>query len=177
MVTRFYHFFCGLLLLLTLSSCGFQLRGYGSQTFPFHTLYLLSNPLYTDFSKKLRQSLIAMGIDVRTSPPAPVVLQILSQESMRTITNLGNAGQTTTYLLSYIVFFQLLDSTHRILLPRQQIRVTRNFSITSNQLTGDLNIQRSLEEDMQNDAVQQLITRLTAPVLRQRLCQLYSLTQ
>ncbi|MES2998796.1 MAG: LPS assembly lipoprotein LptE [Pseudomonadota bacterium] len=177
MRTRFYQFFCGLLLLLTLNGCGFQLRGYGHQTLAFHTLYLTSNPPYTDFSKALRQALSAIGVDVRTSPPAPITLQILSQSFTRTVTSLGNAGQTTTYLLSYTILFQLLDSANHILLPPQQIRATRNFSITSNQLSGDLNTQSDLEEDMHQDAIQQLITRLSAPALRQRFSQRYPPTR
>ena len=174
MSTRFYQFICSLLLVLTLSGCGFQLRGYSSQTLPFHTLYLEANPPYTNFNKALRQALEAIGIDTRLSPPAPITLQILSQDFTRTVSSLGNAGQTTTYLLSFTVTFQLLDRTGLILLPPQPVRATRNFSITSNQLNGDLNTQSDLEEDMQQDAIQQLITRLASPALHHRLCQISS---
>jgi len=164
-VRRVYLFLCSLLLFVTLSSCGFHWRGYVSPPLAFHTLYLISNSPYTNFSKALRQSLVAMGIDVRKSPPAPMTLHILSQNFTRTVTSLGNSGQTTTYLLAYTVSFQVLNSTNHILVPPQQIRVLRNFSITSNQLSGDLNTQNSLEDQMKNDAIQQLITRLAAAYL------------
>lgn len=173
MTSRFYQIFFIFLWLLLLNGCGYQLRGYGTQTLPFHTLYLASNPPYTDFNKALRQALETLGVNVRESPPAPITLQILSQNFTRTMTSLGNAGQTTTYLLAYTVLFQLFDSTNHKLLPPQQIRATRNFSITSNQLSGDLNTQTDLEEDLRQDVVQQLITRLDAPLLHQQLCQIY----
>lgn len=173
MSIRYYQFFYCLLLIMALSGCGFQLRGY-NQTLPFHTLFLESSPPYTNFSKELRQSLKTVKVDVRLSPPAPIMLQILSQNFTRTITSLGNAGQTTTYLLSFTVLFQLLDNANHVLLPPQRVRATRNFSITSNQLSGDLNTESDLKEDMQRDAIQQLIARLTSPALHQRLCQIHS---
>jgi LPS-assembly lipoprotein len=169
---RFYHFFCTLAILLALSGCGFQLRGYqADQTLPFHTLYLQSNSPYSNFNKELRQTLNTFGVNTRVSPPAPVTLHILSQNFNRTITSLGNAGQTTTYLLSFTVLFQLTDRQNHILLPPQQILATRNFSITSNQLSGDLNTQNDLQEDMQRDVIQQLITRLSSPALHRQFCQ------
>ena len=173
MRNRFYPFFCSLLLTMLLSGCGFQLRGY-NQTLPFYTLYLESNPPYTNFSKELRQTLKAMKVSVYSSPPAPITLQVLSQNFTRTVTSLGNAGQTTTYLLSFTVLFQVLDRANHILLPPQQVRATRNFSITSNQLSGDFNTQTDLEEDMQRDAIQQLLTRLTSPAIQQQFYQIYS---
>lgn len=169
---RPYHFFCILIVLLTLNGCGFQLRGYREgQTIPFHTLYLQSSSPYSNFTKALHQTLNSLGIDTRVSS-APMTLQILSQNFSRAITSLGNAGQTTTYLLSYTVFFQLTDRQHHILLPPQQILVTRNFSITSNQLSGDLNTQNDLQDEMQRDAIQQLITRLSSPALYRQFCQM-----
>lgn len=176
MSTRFFPIFFSLLLILLLSGCGFQLRGYNNQTLHFHSLYLESNLPYSTFSKELRQALNAIKIDVRLSPPAPITLQILSQNFTRTITSLGNAGQTTTYLLSFTVLFQLRDSTDHILLPTQQVRATRNFSITSNQLSGDLNTQSDLEEDMQRDVIQQLLARLASPALYRQFCQIRSAT-
>ncbi len=171
MSIRFCQIFCSLLLVLTLSGCGFQLRGYGNQqTLPFHTLYIDANPPYTHFNKALRQALIAVGVDVRLSPPAPITLHILSQNFTRTMTSLGNAGQTTTYLLSFTILFQLSDSAHHKLSPLQTVRATRNFSITSNQLGGDLNTQIDLQEDMQRDVIQQLIAQLAAPTVRQEFC-------
>lgn len=172
MSIRLYHFFCMLIILLTLNGCGFQLRGYrANQTLPFHTLYLQSNSPYTNFTQALRQTLNSYGVNTRVSS-APLTLQILSQNFSRTITSLGNAGQTTTYLLSYSVFFQLIDTQDHILLPSQQILATRNFSITSNQLGGDLNTQNDLQDDMQRDVIQQLITRLASPALYRQLCQI-----
>jgi LPS-assembly lipoprotein len=168
MSMRFYQFFCSLLLMLSLSGCGFQLRGYGDQTLLFRTLYIDTNPPYTNFNKELRQALKANGVDVRPTPPAPLTLQILSQDFTRTVTSLGNAGQTTTYLLSFAIRFQLRDRANCILLPLQQVRATRNFSITSNQLSGDLNTQIDLQEDMQRDVIQQLMARLASPALRQQ---------
>lgn len=162
---RFYNFFWTLILALTLNGCGFHLGGYSAgkgQIIPFQTLNLKSHlPPYSNFNKALQETLNSFGINTQESS-APITLEILSENFRRTLTSLGNAGQTTTYLLSYTVRFQLIDTQQRVVLPPQHIVVTRNFSITSNQLGGDLNTQLNLQEEMQRDVIQQLIIRISS---------------
>ncbi len=54
-------------------------------------------------------------------------------------------------------------------IPAQQVRITRNFSISTTQLVGDLNTQIMLRQVMEEEAAQQIITRLRAPWVQQRL--------
>lgn len=167
--TRLCPLFFSCLLSLILSACGFQLRGYGDFSPAFHTLSLETNQPYSDFTKELQQTLASAGVCTTTTPTA-IRLQVLAQDFTRNTTSLGNNGQTTTYLLAYNVLFQLVDCAGHILLAPQRIRATRSFSITSNQLTGDLNTENNLRENMRQDVIQQLIIQLASPELRQRLC-------
>lgn len=171
MSTTLQKFIFSLFLMLMLSACGFQLTGQGKQALAFHTISVETDQPYSDFTKELQNSLASMGVRVTT--PAAIRLQILAQNFTRNTTSLGNAGQTTTYLLVYNVLFKVIDRTGHILLAPQQVRATRSFSITSNQLTGDLNTENNLLESMQHDVIRQLIIRLASPELRQQLCYTY----
>ena len=169
MITRFYLLFISLFFSLLLSACGFHLSGYGSRsTLAFESLSLETSQPYSAFSKALQKALEAVGVHTTLATPASARLQILEQNFTRTSTSLGNAGQTTAYLLVYTLRFQLADRAGNILLMPQQIRVTRSFSITSNQLDGDLNTENKLRENMQQEIIQQIIIRLASPQLKNR---------
>lgn len=166
---RYLLLFIILIFSFVLSACGFQLRGHCKFSLPFHTLSLESNQPYSNFTKELQKELEVLGVHTTLATLTSPHLQILAQNFTRTATSLGNSGQTTTYLLVYTILFQIIDCKGHILLAPQQIRATRTFSITSNQLTGDLNTESDLREIMQQDIIQQLLIHLASPELRQQL--------
>lgn len=169
MTTRWYPLLFGLVFSFALSACGFQLRNHSEFSLPFLTLSVEASQPYNNFIKELQKALAAAGVKSAFATTASSRLQVLAQNYTRTPTSLGNAGQTTTYLLSYSILFQITDCNGSILLGPQPIRSTRTFSITSNQLTGDLNTENDLQENMQQDVIQQLLIRLASPKLRQQL--------
>jgi outer membrane lipopolysaccharide assembly protein LptE/RlpB len=164
-------FLC-LLGLLLLNGCGFALRGTTADTLPplpFKCLTvapLVGNSGY--FYRRLQQALTRQGVYI-DAPNAPLTLRLLNQQFNQMATSLGNSGQTTTYLLSFTVTFDLVNAHSVTVLPRQSIRTTRNFSISTTQLVGDLNTQMMLRQAMEEEAAQQMITRLRAPWVQQRL--------
>lgn len=168
-LTRWYPLSFSLIFSFMLTACGFQLRGHCEFPLPFHTLSLESNQPYSNFTKELQKALGTAGVHTTLATPMSPRLKILAQNFTRTATSLGNAGQTTTYLLAYSILFQIIDCKGHILLAPQQILATRTFSITSNQLAGDLNTENDLQENMRQDVIQQLLIRLGSPELRQRL--------
>jgi LPS-assembly lipoprotein len=169
MVTRWYLLLFGLIFSFMLTACGFQLRGHCEFSLPFRTLSLESNQPYSNFTKELQKALESAGVHTLLTTPASPRLQILAQNFTRTPTSLGNAGQTTTYLLVYSILIQIIDCKGHVLLAPQTIQATRTFSITSNQLAGDLNTENDLQETMQQDVIQQLLIRLGSTALRQQL--------
>jgi LPS-assembly lipoprotein len=169
MTARWYPLLFGLFFSFALSACGFQLRSHSEFSLPFLSLSVESSQPYNNFIKELQKALAAARVQTSLATTASSRLQVLAQNYTRTPTSLGNAGQTTTYLLSYSISFQVTDCKGSILLGPQSIRATRTFSITSNQLTGDLNTENDLQENMQQDVIQQLLIRLASPKLRQQL--------
>jgi LPS-assembly lipoprotein len=168
MKTRCYSLLFAIVFSLMLNACGFQLRGQDKFSIPFHTLSLEANQPYSKFINELKKALETAGVYTPFAPATSPRLQVLAQNYTRTPTSLGDAGQTTTYLLAYRILFQLIDCKGHVLLKPQSVQATRTFSITSNQLTGDLNTENDLRENMQQDIIQQLLIRLASPDLRQQ---------
>jgi LPS-assembly lipoprotein len=145
-----------ILVLSLLTACGFHLRGPQTLVLPFKTMSLISAP--GQLRETLRETLIAYRINITES--APLKLHIIDATWINTPLGLIDTGQTTPYLLTYTVTFEVLDTHHRILLPAQTITSQRNFTVSSNQFEGDLNTQEMLKTSLYQDITQQILMRL-----------------
>lgn len=167
---KIYQFVLLLSINFALTACGFHLRGYEPIPAQLQTLYLQTDTQHSSFTKELTQSLQSAQITlVKDSVNAPLILQILNEGSTQQATSSGSGGQTTTYLLIYTVKYQLLDQVGNIVLPKQTITITRNYSVSANQLLGDTNTRNMLLGDMQRDAIYQILNRLRMPSTLQAL--------
>lgn len=146
---------------LTLSACGFHLRGHQPLPPELHVIYIESSTPFSEFSKRLEQTLRSIGIVVTTCPQdARITLHIIAQTVKHQLTSQGSNGQLSTYLLSYYVSYQLVDAAGRVLQCPQTIIETRSFQISANQLLGDTNVQDTLVDSMRRDIIYQLLERL-----------------
>jgi LPS-assembly lipoprotein len=148
-------------LLLSLTACGFHLRGHEPLPPQLRTLYLESSDPYGEFTKQLQQVFRSIGVTlVQTSQAAPVTLQILSESTGQQFAGQGVSGLVTTYVLSANATYQLLDAHGGVVQAPQTVTTTRNYTVNSNQVLGDLNVQSGLQDDMQRDLINQLLNRL-----------------
>jgi LPS-assembly lipoprotein len=150
-------------LFLNLTACGFHLRGHGSLPPQLRVLYLQSSNPYGVFTKQLQQVLRSIGVTlVQNAQEAPVTLQILAENTGQQLSSQGVSGQVSTYVLSASVSYQLLDAHGRVIQALQTVTTTRNYSVNSNQVLGDISVQGSLQNDMWRDLINQLFNRLRA---------------
>lgn len=148
-------------LIITLTACGFHLRGHEPLPSQLQTLYVASNNPYDTFTTELMQTLKNSGVyPTQNAQAAPVTLQILDQNSALVPVSYGNVGQTTLYTLNYKVKYQLLDRAGITLLEPQTITITRSYSVTSSQISSDLYARQELEQEMRRDAIYQLLNNL-----------------
>lgn len=150
-----------IILLCLLTACGFHLRGSQTLALPFKSISVMSDP--GELRETLRETLIAYRINITES--APLKLHIIEATWTSTPLGLIDTGQTTPYLLTYTVTFELLDRHHRILLPAQTINSQRNFTVSANQFEGDLNTQNILKTSLCQDITQQILMRLQSSEL------------
>ena len=148
---------------MTLTACGFHLRGYYPVPPELHTLCLQTELPYDEFTKQLKWYLVANKIQlVDDQKQAPITLKILSADYSQTQTAMGANQQTKVFNLVYNVDYQLLDRNGRALQEPQTIVVSRNYSVTSNQLLGDQTVQSNLVTQMQRDAIYEIMARISS---------------
>jgi len=147
---------------LALSACGFHLRQSAALPSAMQRVHLTVNG-GLDLQRDLARALEASGATVEDKPGAGIAeLRVpLATFSTETLTVSGYA-RVTEYAVRYQVQFQLNDGTGQVLLPAQNISMSREFSYDATNTVGTTaqveEIQRSLNDDM----VQAILFRLQA---------------
>ena len=158
-----------ILLALSLSGCGFHLRGHKLQgkEFPFTSLYLKSaapSPFVSDLQNSLELYKIKL---TTTAAEADLTLDIASESSDKQILALSGAGQVLEYQLRYRVSLRAYDKQLNDWLPADEISLHRTLSYDVAQILAKEQEETLLLKDMHSDAVQQVMRRLSRAKLRQ----------
>lgn len=147
-------------LALMLSACGFHLRG--QEALPFDTLMI--SPGDSALAGALKQA-VEVGSKTRIvgkASKSTYRLQILDEYSDRVILSLDAAGQVREYQLRYRVAFRLLDARGHAVIPRSELSLSRIMSYDNTQILAKANEASLLYQNMQSDAVDQIMRRLNA---------------
>lgn len=148
-----------LVSLFMLSGCGFELRGRADLA--FDTIYM-QGPNYT-VAKELRKALTVNGVTVVSSAEeADLLLDILSEVHDRRILSLSGRGRVTEYELIYNLNFRTRSAGSELWGPVQTIEGRRDFSYDDTQVLAKSYEEARLREDMQADAVREIMRRLVA---------------
>ena len=150
---------CMLVSTLMLSACGFELRG--AADLAFKSIYI-QGPNYT-VSKDLRKALAINDVTiVNNAKDADLLLEFLSETYDRRILSLSGRGRVTEYELLYNLNFRNREAGSELWGPVQTIEGRRDFSYDDTQVLAKSYEETRLREDMQADAVREIMRRLTA---------------
>lgn len=153
MLTRLFILF----LALSLAGCGFQLRG--NAALPFESVFIEGGQ---EIVVALERAIRPTATKVTTrAQDAQVTLQILGESREKRILSLDSAGRVSEYRLLYRVSFKAVDNKGRELLEQQQIELRRDITFNDNQTLAKESEELLLYRDMQVDAVQQIIRRMS----------------
>lgn len=151
------------LLAVSLAACGFQLRGRAN--LPFETLFVEGGS--PTFLADLKRA-ISIGSATRLLPSpagAQAILQISGESREKRILSLSGAGRVREYLLVYRVEFRLHDGRRQDLLPRQTLELRRDMTYDDTLVLAKESEEVLLYQDMQNDAISQILRRMNAAKL------------
>jgi len=147
---------------MTLSSCGFQLRGQVS--IPFQTLYVETPSFgYSAFANDLERA-IRSGSQTRivtNREEAEAVLRIIGEVQEKQILSLSSAGRVREFELRYRVAYRLTDKSAIDLAPPGEISLRRDMTYDDTQVLAKESEEALLYRDMKADAVQQMLRRLS----------------
>jgi LPS-assembly lipoprotein len=158
---RLIRLSAALVLTLALTGCGF--KAVGQANMPFETLYVTA-PDYSSFGAEFKRYVESYGKTRITDNPqqAQVILEILSETQEQQILSLTSAGRVAEFLLRYRVTYRLRDNEKRDWIPRGEIQLQRDYTYDDTIVLAKENEAQLLFKDMKNDAIQQLVRRLSA---------------
>jgi LPS-assembly lipoprotein len=155
-----------LLVVLLLAGCGFHLRQSVALPPSMQRIHLSVNG-GGDLQRNLARALRNSGVTIEDASHDGVAELRVSQANFSTDTlSISGASRVTEYAVHYEVRFAVTDAGSHVLLPEQQILMSRDYSYDATNTVGNdaqvEQIQRSLIDDM----VQSIMFRLQAAAKR-----------
>jgi LPS-assembly lipoprotein len=146
---------------LTLSACGFHLRGVGETTpFPFNSLRVaVSAGGIGDVVR--RQLSLQPNIKLVPADPADAVLSIEPERYEKQILTVNRSGRVSEYLLNYQVKFRLQVDKRDWIYPTV-LTLHRDYTFNETNPLGNEAQEQLLLRDMRLDAATQIIRRVAA---------------
>ncbi|TXI39817.1 MAG: hypothetical protein E6Q59_04205 [Nitrosomonas sp.] len=150
-----------LVILFLLTACGFKLRGQIS-SLPFKTLYI-SAPDGNTIGMNLER---AIGTSSTTKvvgnvEEAEATLEVISATHERIVLSLSGGGRVRDFNLLYRVKYRLYDKQNVEIVPNTEIALTRVLPFLDAQILAKEAEERLLQKDMEADAIQQMLWRLS----------------
>jgi len=150
--------------LILLSACGFQLRQ--SQALPASLSPLrmeIVDP-YSDLGGDLGEALQRAGLALSEGGASgPVArLQISRDEVGLAPLTIGTSGRVQEYALRYVVQISLTDVDGGVVLPRQEIELSRDYAFDTAESLGSPGEEEVVREELRRDMVAAIMRRIEA---------------
>lgn len=153
---RLYLISC---LMLTLTACGFHLRG--PSDIPFESISIEGSTLV--ISKDLKQSLKTSDIEILpSSENAELRLELVGEENEKRILSLAGAGTVNEFELYYRVHYRTKLADQATWSEVQTIESRRDFTYSDANLLAKQREEKQLNENMRTDVINALTRRLSA---------------
>lgn len=144
------------------AGCGFKLRG--EADLPFKTIAVSpQSPLGVSVSRSITAGTNAKVVD--SPKDAEAILLITGETRDKVILSLNSQGRVREYTLRYRVTYRVIDGKGSDFLPSSEVLLRRDITF-NDQVLAKESEEALLYNDMQRDAVAQIIRRLSAAKLR-----------
>ena len=149
-----------IVLCIAAAGCGFKLRG--TAELPFETIYM-PNPA-SGVQLDLKRNIIAGTHAKVVDDPknAQAIMQFTEETKQKEILSLTSAGRVREFRLRYRVGFRVHDGKSGEYVPQQTIVLFRDVSFNDSDILAKETEEQLLFRDMQQDMVQQIMSRLAA---------------
>jgi len=149
-----------LVIAITLSSCGFKLKG--SYEIPYQTIYLQAAGESRVGRIIKRQIQRKSNIEiVQTLSAAEATINILEEVSTRAVAVLSNVGSVDEYELIYTVRYRIGQGQNSSSMQEEQIVLRRKITHSDLDIAAKSNEEDALINDMASEAATGILVRLS----------------
>ena len=148
------------ILVLTLSACGFQLRG--TAALPFETIYIpnTTGGIALDLKRNIQSGTRTRV--VVTDKGAQALMDLSGETKFRNILSLSGAGRVRELQLVLRVNMRVHDGKGAEFVPLTTLSITRDLTYNDSDVLAKEAEEAAIYREMQSDLVQQILRRLSA---------------
>lgn len=143
---------------IALAGCGFQLRGQAA--LPFSAAFVAA-PDSSNVANALRRTLSSQLKLAPALEGAPVRIRLEQESYSKNILALSGGGKVREYRLEYRVQLSVFDGVGKTLVEPTEIHLSYDFSYTDAQVLAKEAEEASLNRLMEQDALRQILRRLS----------------
>jgi LPS-assembly lipoprotein len=157
-----------LVMTLTLSGCGFQLRQPANLPAAMQRTYIASGEsnnqmidvqLVRELTRNLTTPTTAITKD---AAKATAIFYVLKSRRYERVLSVSNTGQPLVNQVAYVVDFSVTTKSGRTLVAPQELILTRQYNYNTGNVVGDTEQSKVLYQAMVRDMVQLILFRLEA---------------
>jgi len=150
-------------LTLTLSACGFQLRGSSALPEEMSVTYIKSNRPYgtlmDDFAEALRARHVTVTDD---RSEATAVLEIIRDRQEKDVLSVNSSGRVLEFQLRQTIQFSVTTTGQLPLVESQRVEMTRDYLYSSTDVLSKEREEKVVRRTLQQELVNLAILRITA---------------
>ncbi len=148
-------------LVLALAGCGFHPRGAAGLPASLGPVKVFSVDPYSALVDDLRRSIARAGsASPGVADAAGVTLVIAGEGWDQQPLSVNAHAQATEYYLTYVVKYELLDASHKAIVPMQQVRLQRDYQYDAAHALGSAQEQDTIHEEMRRDMAAMILRQL-----------------
>ena len=158
--TSFQTFTLGLVFLIavTLTGCGFHLRGQYQMPAELSQLDLEVKTLTPAWQKRIQESL--RDYDIKTQVAAPLRLTISSIEEDRRVASYNDRAKAAEYELSVAMHFALLNKANNQILQQKKLISRRTYRFDETTVSAKQEEEDIIREELNIELFNQLLRQL-----------------
>ena len=154
-------------LLLSLAACGFHPRGSYPISDSVGPIQVTNNDSYSPLTDGLQTAVDRANANKTGSASGSAILKIHSEKWTNSPLSIDSTAQVREYITRYRVDFDLTAADGTVLLDKQQIELTREYTYDINVAIGNPAEQEVIQRELRRD-MQAAIIRRVDILLRQK---------
>ncbi len=146
---------------LLMAACGFQLRGEARLPAVMDQTWLQVSDDRSAFARELVRQLEANGVVLVDQPDEQAAtLEVFTERMRREPLTITGQARVREFLLMFDVEFELRDGDGNVLIERERLQLTRDYSFDEQEILAAQREQEFLEADLRRDMILRLLRRL-----------------
>ena len=150
------------LIILLITSCGFQLRVAKNLPIEMNRTYISTEDEYSIFYRQLKKGLYERGVEVVESPvDATAVFNILQEDTGQRVLSVSGRNVVREYEVFYRVFYSI-QTKDKLIKSQQEEILTRDYTYDETLVLGKEREENLLREAIADDLVRIILMQLVS---------------